>query len=138
MRSLITSICLLGLFITSPAFSRLVVIVHPDNDIQSLSRQKISSLFLRKTSFLPNGMRVLPIDQNEEAPSRLVFYREVIGLSDSQLRVYWSKRIDDYATYPLSQEGDDRSVKDLVALNPHLIAYVQEDVVDATVKVVYP
>jgi hypothetical protein len=113
-----------------------VVIVHPSNRFDALSRSKAAYLFLRKVSRWPWGAEVAPLDLAEGEPIRRAFVRQVLGFSEEQLAIYW---IDQRATGGLSpppQARDCRAAKLWVAAKPGGIAYVSPSVLDTTVKAI--
>jgi hypothetical protein len=114
---------------------RYVVIVHPSNRFEALSRSKVSYLFLRKVSRWPWGAEVVPLDLPDGEPIRRDFVREVFGFSEEQLAEYW---IDQRATRGVSPPPgvrDAAAAKLQVAAKPGAIAYIPASALDATVKV---
>ncbi|MBS0289523.1 MAG: phosphate ABC transporter substrate-binding protein [Proteobacteria bacterium] len=118
-------------------YADLVVIVNKDMPISSLSPEEISRIYLGKTKFLANGIKVIPVDQESGTASRVKFYSNIIRKSDTEMKSYWSRVIFTGQGYPPIQESDDRAVKDLVAKNPNCLGYVDRSVLDGSVKVVY-
>jgi hypothetical protein len=113
-----------------------VVIVHPSNRFDALSRSKASYLFLRKVSRWPWGAEVAPLDLGEGEPIRRVFVRQVLGLSEEQLAEYW---IDERATRGISpplQARDAAAAKLWVASKPGGIAYIPSFAIDTTVRAI--
>jgi hypothetical protein len=111
-----------------------VVIAHPSNRFEALSRTKASYLFLRKVSRWPWGAEVAPLDLPEGDPIRRAFVRQVLGLSEEQLAEYW---IDQRATRGVSpplQAHNTAAAKLWVATKPGGIAYVPASLLDSTVK----
>ncbi len=115
----------------------LVVITNKDMPVSSLSQEEVNRIYLGKTKFLSNGVKVIPVDQQSGSAARDKFYNNVIKKSDTEVKSYWSRVIFTGQGYPPIQESDDRAVKDLVAKNPNCMGYVDRSVVDNTVKVVY-
>ena len=111
-----------------------VVIVHPSNRFDTLSRSKASYLFLRKVSRWPWGAEAAPLDLADGEPIRRAFVRQVLGLSEEQLAEYW---IDQRATRGISpplQAPDVKAAKLWVAGKPGGIAYIPASALDSTVK----
>ncbi len=119
------------------SFADVVVIANKDMPITTLSSEEINRIYLGKTKFLPNGIKVIPVDQASGSSAREKFYTNVIKKSDTEVKSYWSRVIFTGQGYPPIQESDDSAVKDLVAKNPNCMGYVDRSAVDSSVKVVY-
>src|SRR5438445_4343519 len=76
-----------------------VVIVHPSNRFEALSRSKVGYLFLRKVSRWPWGAEVAPVDLAADEPIRREFVLQALRMSEEQLAEYW---IDQRATRGVS------------------------------------
>jgi hypothetical protein len=113
-----------------------VVIVHPSNRFDSLSRSKASYLFLRKVSRWPWGAEVAPLDLAEGAPIRRAFVQEVLGFSEEQLAEYWIDQRATRGVSPPPQARDGKAARLWVAAKPGGIAYIPASALDATVKVI--
>jgi hypothetical protein len=112
-----------------------VVIVHPSNRFDALSRSKLSFLFLRKVSRWPWGAEVEPVDLAPSQPLRLEFTRQVLRTTEQDLDQYW---IDQTTTRGVSrpvQVTGAAEAKLIVAKRPGAIAYIPTAELDRTVKV---
>jgi hypothetical protein len=113
-----------------------VVIVHPSNQFDVLSRSKVGYLFLRKVSRWPWGAEVAALDLAENGPIRRGFIQQVLRMSEEQLAEYW---IDQRATRgvgPPPQVRDAAAAKLWVAAKPGGIAYIPSSALDGTVKAI--
>jgi hypothetical protein len=111
-----------------------VVIVHPSNRFDTLSRSKLSFLFLRKVSRWPWGAEVFPIDVAANPSTRREFTEQVLRTTEEKLAEYW---IDQRATRgvgPPIQVPGALAAKSLVAGRPGAIAYIPASELDGTVK----
>jgi hypothetical protein len=111
-----------------------VVIVHPSNRFDALSRSKINYLFLRRVSRWPWGAEVAPIELSSPSKAREEFIEHVLRTTEEQLQAYW---IDQRATRGVSpplQIADAASVKALVAARPGAIGYIPAAALDSSVK----
>jgi hypothetical protein len=114
----------------------LVVIVHPSNRFDALSRTKVSYLFLRKVSRWPWGAEVAPVDLVGYEPFRREFVQLVLRMTEEQLAEYW---IDQRATRGISppvEVRDAAAAKHWVAEKPGGIAYIPASALDGTVKAI--
>jgi DNA-binding transcriptional LysR family regulator len=113
-----------------------VVIVNPSNHFDTLSRSKLTFLFLRKVSRWPWGAEVDPIDLPQHDLVRAEFTRQVLGTTEDWLANYWIDQKTTRGVNPPVQVHDVAAAKALVASHPGAIAYVPASAVDATVKVI--
>src|SRR6188768_4088554 len=75
------------------AADELVVIVSSASPIAGLTKDQIADIFLGKLRQLPDGTKVVPIDQPEGSPTRDAFYVQFTGKSPAQVKAHWSKII---------------------------------------------
>jgi hypothetical protein len=128
-----------GVLLPRPAIAQVqdqafVVIVHPSNRFDTLSRSKLSFLFLRKVSRWPWGAEVEPVDLGPNQPARLEFTRQVLRITERDLDQYW---IDQTTTRGVSrpvQVTGAAEAKSIVARRPGAIAYIPTAELDRTVK----
>jgi ABC-type phosphate transport system substrate-binding protein len=116
------------------ASAGIAIVVNPAAKISAVDASLAKDIFLGKSSSLPNGQKVVAIDQ-EPGPSRDEFLEKLIKKSDSQLKAYWAQLVFTGRGQPPKQVMDDMEVKELVAENPNMMGYIHTDEVDATVKV---
>ena len=113
-----------------------VVIVHPSNRFDALSRSKLNFLFMRKVSRWPWGAEVEPVDLDARSPARQGFLEQVLHITEEQIDNYW---IDQRATRGVSppiRVSSAAEAKKLVAARPGAIAYIPRAELDRTVKIV--
>ena len=128
-----------GVLLARPAIAQVqdggfVVIVHPSNRFEALSRSKLSFLFLRKVSRWPWGAEVEPVALAPNQPVRLEFTRQVLRITERDLDQYW---IDQTTTRGVSrpvQVTGAAEAKSIVAMRPGAIAYIPTGELDRTVK----
>lgn len=118
-------------------FAEVAVIVHPSVEVNNLTRNEISRLFLGKSKNFPNGEQAVPINQEEGSAEREKFIENVCRKSPSQYKAYWSRLVFTGKGVAPKEVDDDAAVKALVAANPKMIGYVDASAVDPTVKVVF-
>lgn len=118
------------------AASEVVLVVSPQAHISSLTAEQVTDIFLGKTATFPNGVRVIPIDQEEGTLEREAFYKEYIGKTAAQLRIYWSKIVFTGKGYPPTEVAPPDRVKRVVRDNPNYIGYINRRDVDGSVKVI--
>jgi ABC-type phosphate transport system substrate-binding protein len=114
--------------------AEVIVIVSSKNTTKSLSAEQASDIFIGKAAYFPNGVRAVPIDQNEGSLSRDDFYQKTCGKSSAQMKAHWAKMLFTGRGQPPVESGDSEAIKRLVAENPNLIGYVDKKDVDGSVK----
>lgn len=117
--------------------AEISVIVHPSSEINSLTRNEISRLFLGKITKIPAGAHAIPINQDEGTAEREKFIAEVCKKTSSAYKAHWSRLVFTGKGVAPQNAGDDAAIKAMVASNPKLIGYIDSSLVDATVKVVF-
>lgn len=137
MKNTKTIFALVALLSTAAVQAEVVVIANKDNPVSSLSRDDVYRIYMGKMKFLPNGSRVVPVDQRSGSSARDQFYSEILHKSDSEMRAYWSRIIFTGQGNPPIQESDDASVVSTVAKNKDCVGYVDKGAVNDGVKVVY-
>ncbi|HEX3061787.1 MAG TPA: phosphate ABC transporter substrate-binding protein, partial [Usitatibacter sp.] len=83
----------------------------------------------------PDGSAAVPIDQNEDSPDRDRFYAQYTGKSPAQVKAHWSKLIFTGRGQPPRQVANGAEAKRALAEDPHAIAYIDNRLVDSTVRV---
>ena len=79
--------------VASVAGADVVVVVSANSQISGLDANQISDIFLGRTSTLPNGGQVVPIDLMEGSSTRDEFYAKLTGNSAAKIKAHWSKII---------------------------------------------
>lgn len=115
----------------------VVVIVHPDNPVSSLSQKEIQRLFLGRMHMFPNSnTKVESVDQEEGSSVYQEFYRKVINMSAGKLKRYRAYYLfSGKGKLPIGTHGP--SVVDHVSSTENAISYVDISEVNDKVKVVY-
>lgn len=126
----------LGISLGAHAQSQEVVaVVSAKSPVKSLNQAQVADIFLGKTSRFPDGSQAMPIDQDEESPAREKFYSHYTGKSPAQVRAHWSKIIFTGRGQPPKQVSSSAEAKKAIADNPHAIGYIDQTLVDGTVRV---
>jgi len=121
---LIWSLFFWGIQSASSANGELAIIVNSTNDIQEISVEDVASIFLGKSRQLPDGTKVVPLDQLEAEGLKQEFYAKVVRKTLSQLNSYWSRLIFTGRGQPPFAVSGDSEVLEFVAANPNMIGYV--------------
>ena len=103
------------------AAEELVVIVHRDSGISTLSREQASHLFLGRVKMLPSGGRANVV---EVEPLRASFYRRLLGREIAEINAYWARLQFSGRTQPPLRVSDSAAAVARVAEDPQAIAFV--------------
>ena len=125
-----------GLGLSFLATAGNVVIVHPSNS-NNLPAGEIKKIFLGKKKSFPDGSPSKPVYQSESQGIRASFNKAVLRKSNVQIKAYWSRLVFSGKSVMPREAKDHASVKQLVAANPTLIGYIDDSLVDESVKVVH-
>lgn len=122
---------------TNSAKAEIVVVMSAKSSVSNLSKDNVSGIFLGKTSTLPDGNQVVPVEQVEGQAPREEFHRVVTGKSESQLNAYWAKMVFSGKGNPPKEVANSAEVLNVIAANPDMIGYLDKSAADRTVKVVF-
>ena len=136
LRKQITQISVASMLVLMAGVARaeVVVVVSSRSPVKALSQHQVADIFLGKTSRLPDGQTVLPVDQPEGSTARERFYLDLVGKSPAQLKAHWSKIIFTGKGQPPREVSGNDVVKKVVAGNPGVIGYIESTAIDSSVK----
>lgn len=119
------------------AKAELVVIVKADSPVQSLSKEEVERIFLKKLKVFPNGDEAIPIGQLSQPDIDERFYNKISGKSKIELKAYWARLMFTGRDRPPKDGINNDGVKSLVVNDARAIGFIDATGVDAQVKVVY-
>ena len=99
------------------------VVVHPDNPLESLSRDDLKAVFLKTRSKI-DGRKVVPVDQSASSEVRRVFTKMIHDWTMDAVMAYWQQQIFSGRGVPPPVKDGDQAVIDFVQANPEAIGYV--------------
>ncbi len=121
MKTINKSLIVLSLLIScglTSSYAETVIVVSSKSTATNLTKDQASAIFMGKTSEVPGGGQVVPIDQ-VDGPLREEFYTKTTGKSTDQMRAYWSKlEFTGKGTAP-KQLANSTEVKKFLATNPN-------------------
>lgn len=100
-----------------------IVIVNNKNPVETLTREQVGKLFLKKMDW-GNGARVEPVDLQVKSPVRANFTQRVHGKSISAIRSYWQQAVFMGTASVPPEKRYDSEVIAHVRNNPGAIGYV--------------
>ena len=132
-----TALQVLGLLLglSGPAArADVVAVVSSKSPIVALTTLQIADIFLGRASRFPNGLTAMPIDLRDGSSERDVFYTKVAAKTPAQIKAYWAKIIFTGRGQPPKVVPNDLEVKKYLAANIAAIGYIDEKLLDDTVR----
>jgi hypothetical protein len=114
----------------------IVAVVSSNSPITALSKNQVMDIFLGKRTRFPDGSAAIPIDQAEGSAARIEFYTRFADMSPAQVKAFWSKIIFTGRGQPPRTVGSSLEAKKLLIADPSSIGYIDQSLVDASVRVV--
>jgi len=100
------------------------VIVNAQNPVDSMGRDEVSKLFLKKVGSWAHGVTALPVDQLGTAEVREKFSKDIHGKSVATVKNYWQQQIFSGRNAPPPEKASDDEVLSYVKSNTGAIGYV--------------
>jgi ABC-type phosphate transport system substrate-binding protein len=120
----------------SPVNADVVPVVSSKSSITALSKAQVIDIFLGRRTRFPDGSLAVPIDQTEGSVAREQFYSRIADMSPAQVKAFWSKIIFTGRGQPPVAVATSQDAKKALAANPNAISYIDESLVDSSVRVV--
>lgn len=112
----------------------IAVIVANNNPEQSIDKNGLSRIFLRKTLLWANRQNIQPVNLSSTHPLRRLFSDRVIGLEPEELEDYWNNQYF-HGLFPPYSVASEEAVLRFVAESATAIGYVSACAVDGRVRV---
>lgn len=112
----------------------VVAVVSAKSPVTTLTNTQLTDIFLGRANRFPNGDSAVPIDQPEGSTARNEFYARFAGKSAAQIKAIWSKIIFTGRGQPPKEVADSIEMKKRISENPSTIGYLEENMVDNSVK----
>jgi len=134
---LVSFLSLLGICQPGELQADIVVIIHPDNPVETLSQRQVIDIFMGREVRFPNGATAIPVDQAPNSPVRERYYQQLIGKSIAQINAYWARLLFTGRATPPRVLGSNEAVMDTVLNNRDVIAYIDRADLTDQVKIIY-
>lgn len=115
----------------------MVVVVHPDNPVKTLSRDQVVNIFMGRQVYYPHGDIALPIDHPPDSPVRQEYYKTLVDKSVAQVNAYWARLLFTGQATPPRVLPSTRVILQTVSKNRDAIAYMERSDLNDMVKVVF-
>ncbi len=116
--------------------AQLAVVVHPENEIEVLTKRQISDIYMGRRRTFPTGEPVLIIEQGRNSEIREHFFLQLNGMSLKRLNAYWARLQFSGSIQPPLEIPNSQTVRELVGQNIDAIGYIEIDQVDDSVRVI--
>ena len=70
---------------------QLVIVVHKDTPVESLTKSEVIDIFMGKYAAYPNGQQALAVELSDDHSLKEKFYRQLIGRSVASVNAYWAR-----------------------------------------------
>jgi len=131
-----TAIFLSFLCTSSVVSADVLVIVNAKNPVENLERRQVVDLFMGRVTAFASHQPAKTFDFPSGTPEREMFYKLLTGKSEAQIDAYWATLIFAGRMLPPKLLPTDDAMIEAVAQNPSAIAYVAEQPLPTSVKVV--
>ncbi len=139
MKTKTLAVLIFTLLFTVSASAGVKVVVNDKNVAaqDSMTKDQVADLFLKKSTRWSNGQAVVPLDLTDSNKVRSEFSTSVLNKDLTAVKSYWQKMIfSGRATAPV-ELGSEAEVLDFVRKFPAAIGYVSDGAtIPAGVKVV--
>lgn len=114
----------------------IVVIVNANNSVNAMERKEVVDLFMGRVTAFDNGLPAKTYDLPSGTPLRAGFYKSLAGKSEAQIDAYWATLIFAGRMLPPVMKPSADEIITAVANDRSAIAYVPEQNLPPTVKVI--
>ena len=127
---------LLGLNLGGSARADVVVVTSAQSNVERLSPNDVTDIFLGRYRKLPSGISAVPIDQPVGSHIKAEFYRQLVSKELAEINAYWARLYFSGKTSPPVQAASNAEVISLLVSTPGAIAYIERKQVDARFRIV--
>jgi ABC-type phosphate transport system substrate-binding protein len=100
------------------------VVVNEANASDTISKQQLSSIFMKETATWNSGQVVMPVDQVASSSTRNGFSKVIFGRDANAIKSYWQRQIFSGRGVPPPEKASDDDVLAFVREHPGAIGYV--------------
>jgi ABC-type phosphate transport system substrate-binding protein len=124
-----------ALFWAAPVLAQMVVIVHKENPVTTLSSAKLAQYYKGEVQLWEWRKKIVPVDHTDNNPLTAHFAETVLKMDIEMKQKMWITKILSGAGVPPKQFKEDGQVVSFVASEPGAIGYVHKESVSDQVKV---
>jgi hypothetical protein len=121
--------------LTAPVAAQIVVIVHPESSLRSLSTQQVSDLYLGRLRAI-DGTSVQLLDLADDTGLRSRFFKSINGMDLPRVNAYWARlQFSGNVLAPLQIANPD-ALREAVSRNRRAIGYIDASQVTPQVRAI--
>jgi len=118
----------------SPAQTVIAVIAAKKGVEQSLDKESLARIFMRKTTIWSNGDLIQPVNLIASHALRRLFIERITGLEPEELESYWNDQYYHGIFPPFAVESEEAVIR-FVSVSNSAIGYVSACATDERVRV---
>jgi len=103
------------------------VVVNEANSSETISKQQLENIFMKRAGTWSNGQPALPVDQGASSSTRYGFSMVIFGRDVNAIKSHWQRQIFSGRGVPPPEKASDEEVLAFVRANPGAIGYVSSD-----------
>jgi len=112
------------------------IIINSENTIETISKTKLSNIFVKKVTQWDDGAKIYPVDLTSSSSVRKSFSQVVHEKDVEAIKAYWRKQVFSGTSVPPVEKENDAAVINYVKANPGSIGYVSKDANTEGIKVI--
>ena len=136
-KKLRTFFTLLIIISSAAANADLAIIVHPDYQGGELDQEMVRQLFLGEIATFPSGHKAEIVNHSAGSPDRKAFFEYVLQMNDTKHKRYWARKISIGKDGAPTELDSHKEILKWTANSPLGITYIDNKVVDDSVKVLF-
>jgi ABC-type phosphate transport system substrate-binding protein len=127
MKTTVLAILICSILFAIPASAGVKIVVNDKNPVaDSMTKDQVADLFLKKSTRWENGQTVVPLDLSDTNKVRADFSAAVLNKDVTAVKSYWQKMIfSGRATAPI-ELGTEAEILTFVRKFPAAIGYVSD------------
>ncbi len=116
-----------------PAMGQVAVICHKDVPQDEIDKKQLLDFYVGDILQWTDGTKIILIDQKDKGPVRERFF-DFLGKSSARMKSIWMKNMLSGESDPPLTLDNDQEILEKVASTPGCIAFISQEAVDDSVK----
>ncbi|WP_415888594.1 hypothetical protein ACMXYV_11285 [Neptuniibacter sp. SY11_33] len=129
-------VLLSSLIITLNASAEMIVISHPESEVDRLSKKQVIDLYMGRVQHFPNGGKASTLDMPTDSDHRAKFYKGLTGKTLPQINAYWARLIFAGRATPPQPVESSQEVIATIMKDTTAIGYIDKSELVDSVKVI--